>query len=177
MREIWKPLVLLVVAAGLIGWALQLDPEHPRCGNVEMQPAMVCETQSRGAPRQRTYAEMRDSARAWQLGAPIAGTMLGLTGLAWIGFLVAQRRRATPPGPAAPVGPPPGAAPRTPQAPDPRFPQFGAAPPPGQAPTPPAERQPWPGTQAPRPLPPPPPEAGPSSAQQWGPPPGPYPPS
>lgn len=102
MRRLWRPALLLVVAAVLIGWGLQIDPDRPTCGSTPMTPQMVCATDGRGGPEQRDYGEMVAEARAWQIGTPVAGTLLGVAGTTWLVVLV--RRRKAPPAPVSPWG-------------------------------------------------------------------------
>jgi hypothetical protein len=100
VRDVWKPILLLVVAAVLFGWGLQIDPDRPRCGPTPMTPEMVCSTQGKGGPQQRDYAQMVTEARAWQVGLPLAGGVLAVAGITWLVVLV--RRRNQPPQPVSP---------------------------------------------------------------------------
>lgn len=97
MREIWKPVVLVVVAVALITYGLSRDPAHPTCGGVVMTPGVVCETEVKGTPQQRTYSEVVAQTRAWQIGAPIAGGAIGFAAAGWISVLLRRHRRTPDP--------------------------------------------------------------------------------
>lgn len=94
MREIWKPLIVVLAAIGLIGWGIANDPSDPRCGDQSMRPDMLCEVNVKGTVHHRTHDEIVAQTRAWRIGAPIAGVVVGLLGAAWL--VVSVRREPAP---------------------------------------------------------------------------------
>ncbi|MDO5501107.1 MAG: hypothetical protein Q4F67_15645 [Propionibacteriaceae bacterium] len=139
MRVLWKPAVLLIAGMALIVFGLTRAVE-PRCGDVVLRPGMVCEVVVKGAPEQRTYAELAAEARAWRVGAPSVGGVLGAGAVIWTVLLLAQGKiiaRRTPEGDEVPdAGEVPDAAP-----PDPVV--HLPSPPPEPPQTPPSATEPW----------------------------------
>lgn len=121
VRDLWKPVLLLIAGAVLIGWGLQIDPGRPTCGATPMTPDMVCSTDGRGGPLQRDHAQMVAEARAWRWGTQVAGGALAVVALAR--SIVLVRRRPPAPQPVSPwgvaVGP---GSPVTPIRQDPQWP-------------------------------------------------------
>lgn len=129
MREIWKPVVLLIVAVALVSFGATRDPDHPTCGGVPLTPGTICETEVKGTPQQRTYSEVVAQTRAWQIGAPIAGGVIALAGAGWIALLLRRRRLLLASTPDPPTGSEPAPAPH----PEPAVPDHVSDDPPQRA--------------------------------------------
>ena len=81
LADLWKPALVVLIGAVLIGYGFGIDPTEPDCNSAPLAPGQICEVTVKGATVRQGYDDLVAQGRTRRLGFPIGGGVVVLAGL------------------------------------------------------------------------------------------------